>query len=298
MQFIAVTAYQNDKITQLKIDNNPFAKGFRDTGSARRDKKRSASIIRAQLERAKMAKFDEGVKKNISKSDSEKEEDEEVDVVSSSESPEEISALSESAPENISPKPEIRKPEILKPEVLVKSLTIPSPNMIQNQGQNSSQNTPETEDRKTSSESECRFNSSPLPPSDESDRKANSVEGTMATKDGSENAYFPVKPMLNPLDPRLPVSISGLGQLAQLTQNAQIARLASVGHTMGSIGGLPSAFPGLGLGLGLNPFLPRMGMGLTNPLLGLYGIGNSLAESTALYLKSREAITNLAKNSQ
>nr|KAF6468132.1 T-box transcription factor 3 [Rousettus aegyptiacus] len=27
-EFIAVTAYQNDKITQLKIDNNPFAKGF------------------------------------------------------------------------------------------------------------------------------------------------------------------------------------------------------------------------------------------------------------------------------
>ncbi|CAH1774927.1 unnamed protein product, partial [Owenia fusiformis] len=30
-QFIAVTAYQNTDITQLKIDNNPFAKGFRDT---------------------------------------------------------------------------------------------------------------------------------------------------------------------------------------------------------------------------------------------------------------------------
>ena len=28
MQFIAVTAYQNEKITQLKIDHNPFAKGF------------------------------------------------------------------------------------------------------------------------------------------------------------------------------------------------------------------------------------------------------------------------------
>ncbi|ESO06717.1 hypothetical protein HELRODRAFT_63904 [Helobdella robusta] len=38
-QFIAVTAYQNDKITQLKIDNNPFAKGFRDSGSGRREKK-------------------------------------------------------------------------------------------------------------------------------------------------------------------------------------------------------------------------------------------------------------------
>ncbi|NXJ54961.1 TBX3 factor, partial [Spizaetus tyrannus] len=37
-EFIAVTAYQNDKITQLKIDNNPFAKGFRDTGNGRREK--------------------------------------------------------------------------------------------------------------------------------------------------------------------------------------------------------------------------------------------------------------------
>ncbi|OTF73708.1 hypothetical protein BLA29_013875 [Euroglyphus maynei] len=29
-QFIAVTAYQNHRITQLKIASNPFAKGFRD----------------------------------------------------------------------------------------------------------------------------------------------------------------------------------------------------------------------------------------------------------------------------
>ena len=34
--FIAVTAYQNELITQLKIDNNPFAKGFRDNGHGRR----------------------------------------------------------------------------------------------------------------------------------------------------------------------------------------------------------------------------------------------------------------------
>uniref|UniRef100_A0A452HDH6 T-box domain-containing protein n=1 Tax=Gopherus agassizii TaxID=38772 RepID=A0A452HDH6_9SAUR len=30
--FMAVTAYQNSKVTQLKIDNNPFAKGFRENG--------------------------------------------------------------------------------------------------------------------------------------------------------------------------------------------------------------------------------------------------------------------------
>lgn len=29
-KFIAVTAYQNHRITQLKIASNPFAKGFRD----------------------------------------------------------------------------------------------------------------------------------------------------------------------------------------------------------------------------------------------------------------------------
>ncbi|VDO11296.1 unnamed protein product [Rodentolepis nana] len=39
-EFIAVTAYQNEQITQLKIDHNPFAKGFRDNGSGRREKKR------------------------------------------------------------------------------------------------------------------------------------------------------------------------------------------------------------------------------------------------------------------
>ncbi|CAB3401271.1 unnamed protein product [Caenorhabditis bovis] len=39
-EFIAVTAYQNEKVTQLKIDHNPFAKGFRDAGAGKREKKR------------------------------------------------------------------------------------------------------------------------------------------------------------------------------------------------------------------------------------------------------------------
>ncbi|XP_034462837.1 T-box transcription factor TBX2b-like [Hippoglossus hippoglossus] len=38
-EFIAVTAYQNEKITQLKIDHNPFAKGFRATGNGKREKR-------------------------------------------------------------------------------------------------------------------------------------------------------------------------------------------------------------------------------------------------------------------
>ena len=32
--FIAVTAYQNNAITQLKIQNNPFAKAFRDVATS------------------------------------------------------------------------------------------------------------------------------------------------------------------------------------------------------------------------------------------------------------------------
>ncbi|XP_071575591.1 LOW QUALITY PROTEIN: T-box protein 2-like [Temnothorax nylanderi] len=34
-EFIAVTAYQNENITKLKINNNPFAKGFREMGQSR-----------------------------------------------------------------------------------------------------------------------------------------------------------------------------------------------------------------------------------------------------------------------
>lgn len=38
-QFLAVTAYQNERITQLKINNNPFAKGFRENGQLRSKKR-------------------------------------------------------------------------------------------------------------------------------------------------------------------------------------------------------------------------------------------------------------------
>ncbi|XP_040207848.1 T-box transcription factor TBX3 isoform X2 [Rana temporaria] len=61
-EFIAVTAYQNDKITQLKIDHNPFAKGFRDTGNGRREK-------RKQLTLQSMRAFDEQQKKDNGSSD-------------------------------------------------------------------------------------------------------------------------------------------------------------------------------------------------------------------------------------
>ncbi|XP_044754962.1 T-box protein 2-like [Coccinella septempunctata] len=38
-EFVAVTAYQNNSITALKIDHNPFAKGFRENGKSRCKKK-------------------------------------------------------------------------------------------------------------------------------------------------------------------------------------------------------------------------------------------------------------------
>ncbi|CAG0882880.1 unnamed protein product, partial [Cyprideis torosa] len=46
--FIAVTAYQNEKITQLKIDFNPFAKGFRDTGGGKREKRNVCVCVNIQ----------------------------------------------------------------------------------------------------------------------------------------------------------------------------------------------------------------------------------------------------------
>ncbi|KAL2092681.1 hypothetical protein ACEWY4_012479 [Coilia grayii] len=49
--FTAVTAYQNTKITKLKIDHNPFAKGFRDEGT---NTKRRAN--RSQADPERMAK--------------------------------------------------------------------------------------------------------------------------------------------------------------------------------------------------------------------------------------------------
>ncbi|XP_037608612.1 T-box-containing protein TBX6L-like [Sebastes umbrosus] len=53
--FTAVTAYQNPKITKLKIDHNPFAKGFREGGTHSHSKRcrsnRSPPAKRATLDR-------------------------------------------------------------------------------------------------------------------------------------------------------------------------------------------------------------------------------------------------------
>ncbi|KAM6898240.1 T-box transcription factor TBX6 [Lycodopsis pacificus] len=54
-QFLTVTAYQNNKITELKINSNPFAKGFRDEGmnsKKQRDarQKRKISVVTDTLD--------------------------------------------------------------------------------------------------------------------------------------------------------------------------------------------------------------------------------------------------------
>ncbi|XP_046682693.1 optomotor-blind protein-like isoform X4 [Homalodisca vitripennis] len=77
-EFIAVTAYQNEKITQLKIDNNPFAKGFRDTGAGKREKKRQA-LLAAQRHQED--------KRPPEPSRTDAEDDKVVDVVGTSDTP-------------------------------------------------------------------------------------------------------------------------------------------------------------------------------------------------------------------
>lgn len=72
-EFIAVTAYQNEKITQLKIDNNPFAKGFRDSGSGKREKKR---LLMSSIHQSSTAYTDEGSRVDDPQSD----EDDEICV--------------------------------------------------------------------------------------------------------------------------------------------------------------------------------------------------------------------------
>jgi T-box len=58
--FLGVTAYQNDKITQLKIDNNPFAKGFRENGQLRSKRKGSSSADDDDASATKRSRADSG----------------------------------------------------------------------------------------------------------------------------------------------------------------------------------------------------------------------------------------------
>ncbi|KAA0201060.1 hypothetical protein HAZT_HAZT006477 [Hyalella azteca] len=102
-EFLAVTAYQNEKITQLKIDYNPFAKGFRDTGAGKREKNFSHLYstricsnrpsngsndmkVDHQIALPNIRGFDTiGTMDSSEKDEEEEEEDERVDVVGNEE---------------------------------------------------------------------------------------------------------------------------------------------------------------------------------------------------------------------
>uniref|UniRef100_A0A5F8GDN0 T-box transcription factor 3 n=1 Tax=Monodelphis domestica TaxID=13616 RepID=A0A5F8GDN0_MONDO len=95
-EFIAVTAYQNDKITQLKIDNNPFAKGFRDTGNGRREK-------RKQLTLQSMRGFEERHKKEAGTSDESSSEQTAFKCFAQSSSPAAVSTVGTSNLKDLCP---------------------------------------------------------------------------------------------------------------------------------------------------------------------------------------------------
>ncbi|GAB6027804.1 T-box transcription factor tbx1 [Chamberlinius hualienensis] len=61
-EFVAVTAYQNEVITKLKIENNPFAKGFRETEDERKDRKKSKSILKKMDGDTDSSSDDESIK--------------------------------------------------------------------------------------------------------------------------------------------------------------------------------------------------------------------------------------------
>ncbi|KAM9841696.1 T-box-containing protein TBX6L-like [Aulostomus maculatus] len=73
--FTAVTAYQNPKITKLKIDHNPFAKGFREGGTHSHGKRcrstKSPPEKRATQDRKALCKSPSGLQRMPSASQSE-----------------------------------------------------------------------------------------------------------------------------------------------------------------------------------------------------------------------------------
>ncbi|CAF0876608.1 unnamed protein product [Adineta ricciae] len=57
--FIAVTAYQNDEIKNLKIDNNPFAKGFREPTHGKKNSSKALKRLQSSLPLDKSTKYDD-----------------------------------------------------------------------------------------------------------------------------------------------------------------------------------------------------------------------------------------------
>ncbi|XP_053557950.1 T-box protein VegT-like [Bombina bombina] len=58
-EFTAVTAYQNEKITKLKIDHNPFAKGFREQERSHKRGNILKTLVQSPTKRLKRKKWEE-----------------------------------------------------------------------------------------------------------------------------------------------------------------------------------------------------------------------------------------------
>ena len=86
--FLGVTAYQNEKITQLKIDNNPFAKGFRENGQLRAKRRGSVDENDSHL----------GIKRSRAESGSDEDDVFKVNNIISSPSDSSITKSSASSP--------------------------------------------------------------------------------------------------------------------------------------------------------------------------------------------------------
>ena len=106
-------------------------------------------------------------------------------------------------------------------------------------------------------------------------------------------------PLLNATTPlqstAVPTSTTGLEHLAQLAHSAQLARLTAAANQISAVAAAahynPLSHPHY------NPFLAhRLATPpLVNPLMSLYSLNNTsaaIADSTSLYLRSREALTN------
>lgn len=126
--FIGVTAYQNEKITKLKIDNNPFAKGFREQGAGHRRR-----LERRQRSNSGQLGNDEDDENNSDDEENRKESSSDIHTGSPLED-NSVPSIS-SSPEDIKPATHADKPRSCSstlthsPSPVPKGL--PSPNSLQ-----------------------------------------------------------------------------------------------------------------------------------------------------------------------
>ena len=270
MKFIAVTAYQNDKITQLKIDNNPFAKGFRDTGSARRDKKRSASIIRSQMEKAKRA----------------------AELVHKTAPSAKVARLDNDS--------DTGESQVFIFPDFTPFFKTGFDGIFEDEGEidvvsnDDESNATSSKHRPVKKEEETRKSESPLSKSESDQENQNQPKSPyfpLTPNETTSSSPESLKSSLLARHAQLSLYNQNLDQLAQLAQSASLARLAAAqAQVQQQQQQQQSTF----VNPFLNPFLPRLTSPIINPLLtSIYPSLNH--DSTSLYIRSREAINHLQK---